>query len=324
MTEVTKEFIQKNEDEKIIEIEIERLRSFKNHPFQVKDDNEMHLLKESIEKYGILTPLIVRPVPDGVYEIIAGHRRRHAAELLGYRKVPVIIRVMNEDEAILNMVDSNLHREKISFSEKAFAYKMKNDVLKRKSGRKKGQIDHKTIKKRTVEIISEECGDSPKQVQRYISLTKLIPEFLQKLDDELISFNPAVEISALKEEEQKQLLHAYQAMIKENLDYDSLLVSHPHDKNQIDEIVDLIVETVMCKSDKVLIASNWYSGALVRGKFMKLDYSHVEYVLHCLEGNTSKIKNIKKYLLAALFNAPSTISGYYRAEVNHDMPWLAR
>lgn len=119
MTEVTKEFIQKNEDEKIIEIEIERLRSFKNHPFQVKDDNEMHLLKESIEKYGILTPLIVRPVPDGVYEIIAGHRRRHAAELLGYRKVPVIIRVMNEDEAILNMVDSNLHREKISFSEKA-------------------------------------------------------------------------------------------------------------------------------------------------------------------------------------------------------------
>lgn len=126
------------------------------------------------------------------------------------------------------------------------------------------------------------------------------------------------------EEDEMETLHAYQSLIKENLDYDSLLVSHPHDKNQIDEIVDLIVETVMCKSDKVLIASNWYSGALVREKFMKLDYSHVEYVLHCLEGNTSKIKNIKKYLLAALFNAPSTISGYYRAEVNHDMPWLAR
>ena len=149
MTEVTKEFIPKNEDEKIIEIEIERLCSFKNHPFQVKDDKEMHLLKESIEKYGILNPLIVRPVPDGVYEIISGHRRKHAAELLGYRKVPVIIRVMTEDESILNMVDSNLHREKISFSEKAFAYKMKNDVLKRKSGRKKGQIDHKTKRKRS-------------------------------------------------------------------------------------------------------------------------------------------------------------------------------
>ena len=126
------------------------------------------------------------------------------------------------------------------------------------------------------------------------------------------------------EGDEMETLHAYQSLIKENLEYDALLVSHPHDKNQIDEIVDLIVETVMCRSDRVLIASNWYSGALVRGKFMKLDYSHVEYVLHCLEGNTSKIKNIKKYLLAALFNAPSTISGYYRAEVNHDMPWLAR
>ena len=126
------------------------------------------------------------------------------------------------------------------------------------------------------------------------------------------------------EDDEMETLRAYQSLIKENLDYESLLVSHPHDKDQIDEIVDLIVETVMCKSEKVLIASNWYSGALVRGKFMKLDYSHVEYVLHCLEGNTSKIKNIKKYLLAALFNAPSTISGYYRAEVNHDMPWLAR
>ena len=102
--------------------------------------------------------------------------------------------LMTEDESILSMIDSNLNREKICFSEKAFAYKMKNNVLKRKSGRKKGQIDHKTKKKRTVEIISEECGDSPKQVQRYISLTKLIPEFLQKLEDELISFNPAVEI----------------------------------------------------------------------------------------------------------------------------------
>lgn len=146
MTEVTKEFIPKNEDEKIIEIEIERLCSFKNHPFQVKDDKEMHLLKESIEKYGILNPLIVRPVPDGVYEIISGHRRKHAAELLGYRKVPVIIRVMTEDESILNMVDSNLHREKISFSEKAFAYKMKNDVLKRKSGRKKVKLTTKQKK----------------------------------------------------------------------------------------------------------------------------------------------------------------------------------
>ena len=195
-------------EEKIIEIEIERLRSFKDHPFQVKDDKEMYLLKESIEKYGILSPLIVRPVPDGVYEIISGHRRKYAAEELGYRKVPVIIRVMNDDDSIINMVDSNLHRERISYSEKAFAYKMKNDVLKRKARRKKSQVDHREKKKRSIDIISEECGDSPKQVQRYISLTRLIPEMLQKLDDEIISFNPAVEISALKEEEQKKLLEA--------------------------------------------------------------------------------------------------------------------
>ena len=196
------------QEERIIEIEIERLRPFKEHPFQVKDDKEMHLLKESIEKYGILNPLIVRPIPDGVYEIISGHRRKYAAEKLGYRKVPVIIRVMDEDDSIINMVDSNLHRERISYSEKAFAYKLKNDVLKRKAGRKKSQVDHKTPRKRTIEIISEDCGDSPKQVQRYISLTRLIPEMLQKLDDDIISFSPAVEISALKEEEQKELLEA--------------------------------------------------------------------------------------------------------------------
>lgn len=195
-------------EEKIVEIEIERLKPFKNHPFQVKDDKEMHLLVESIEKYGILNPLIVRPILDGAYEIISGHRRKYAAEKLGYRKVPVIIRVMNEDDSIIKMVDSNLHRERISYSEKAFAYKMKNDVLKRKAGRKKSQVDHREKRKRTIEIISEDCGDSPKQVQRYISLTRLIPEMLQKLDDEIISFNPAVEISALKEKEQRELLEA--------------------------------------------------------------------------------------------------------------------
>ena len=152
-------------EERIIEIEIERLRPFKEHPFQVKDDKEMFLLQESIEKYGILNPLIVRPVPDGYYEIISGHRRKHAAEKLGYRKVPVIIRVLSEDDSILSMVDSNLHRERISYSEKAFAYKLKNDVLKRKSGRKKSQVDHKTPRKRAIEIISEDCGDIKKYIK---------------------------------------------------------------------------------------------------------------------------------------------------------------
>ena len=139
-------------EERIIEIKIERLRPFKEHPFQVKDDKEMFLLQESIEKYGILNPLIVRTVPDGYYEIISGHRRKHAAEKLGYRKVPVIIRVLSEDERI-----------------------------EKKKWSKKSQVDHKTPRKRAIEIISEDCGDSPKQVQRYISLTKLMPEMLQEL-----------------------------------------------------------------------------------------------------------------------------------------------
>lgn len=190
-------------------------------------------------------------------------------------------------------------------------------------------------------FIQEECEEEKKEKSKMVKFTNQTSVEEEETEEVYISnFNNTninnTNLSENKsnhivsadgigfEEDEMETLHAYQSLIKDNLDYDSLLVSHPHDKNQIDEIVDLIVETVMCKSDKVLIASNWYSGALVRGKFMKLDYSHVEYVLHCLEGNTSKIKNIKKYLLAALFNAPSTISGYYRAEVNHDMPWLAR
>lgn len=121
-----------------------------------------------------------------------------------------------------------------------------------------------------------------------------------------------------------ELYQAYVSLIKENIDYESLLISNPYEKKQIDEILDLIIEMVMNKNDKVLIASSWYPASLVKSKFMKLDYSHIEYVLHCLQGNTSKVKNIKKYLLAALFNAPSTITGYYQAEVNHDMPQFAR
>lgn len=203
--EVTKEFIPKNEDEKIIEIELERLRSFKNHPFQVKDDKEIYLLKESIEKYGILNPLIVRPVPDGVYEIISGHRRKHAAELLGYRKVPVIIRVMTEDEyemisghrrmhaaaiagletipaivrelsdddAVIAMVDANIQREELLPSEKGFAYKMKLDAMKRQGVRNDLTLCQNGTKYRTDVVIAEQVGESARNVQRYIRLTEL-------------------------------------------------------------------------------------------------------------------------------------------------------
>jgi ParB family transcriptional regulator, chromosome partitioning protein len=195
-------------DEKIVEIELERLRTFQNHPFKVQADSQMIELQDSIKKYGILNPLIVRPRPDAMYEIISGHRRRFAAEQLGYRKVPVIIRVLQDDEAVISMVDSNLQRERISPSEKAFAYKMKYDVIKRKTGRRKcGQIDHHSGKK-SIEIIGAESRESPKQVQRYIKMTDLIPELLEKVDDGTMGFTPAVQISYLKKKDQEMMLEA--------------------------------------------------------------------------------------------------------------------
>ena len=195
-------------NEKIVEIELERLRTFQNHPFKVQADSQMIELQDSIKKYGILNPLIVRPRPDAMYEIISGHRRRFAAEQLGYRKVPVIIRVLQDDEAVISMVDSNLQRERISPSEKAFAYKMKYDVIKRKTGRRKcGQIDHHSGKK-SIEIIGAESGESPKQVQRYIKMTDLIPELLEKVDDGTMGFTPAVQISYLKKKDQEMMLEA--------------------------------------------------------------------------------------------------------------------
>ena len=191
-------------EERIIEIEIERLRPFKEHPFQVKDDKEMFLLQESIEKYGILNPLIVRPVPDGYYEIISGHRRKHAAEKLGYRKVPVIIRVLSEDDSILSMVDSNLHRERISYSEKAFAYKMKQEAMKHQGSRTDLTLGQNVPKfKRTTEAIADGTGESYKQIQRYIRLTELIPELLDLVDNKKLQFTVAVNISYIDKEVQE-------------------------------------------------------------------------------------------------------------------------
>ena len=201
----------RSEDERIIEIEIERLRDFKNHPFRIKADDQMRDLMESIERYGILTPLIVRPLPEGVYEIVSGHRRKHAAKQIGYRKVPVIIRVLSDEEAIISMVDSNLQRVVIRPSEKAFAIKMKYEVMKQSPGRKKGSREGQKRKGiRTVQILGKETGESPKQIQRYLRITNLVPELLEKLDEGELSFTPAVEVSSLKTSEQENLSEAMQ------------------------------------------------------------------------------------------------------------------
>ena len=198
------------ESEKVVEIGLERLRPFKNHPFKVKEDEAMAQLMESIERYGILNPLIVMPTREGVYQIVSGHRRKYCAEKLGYTQVPVIIRYMKEEDSIISMVDSNLHRDKILFSEKAFAYYMKNEAMKRKTGKRRrtqeGQLE--SIKgTKTIQLIGKETGESPRQVLRYIRLTLLVPELLDMLDEGKISFNPAVELSFLSEIEQKWVLN---------------------------------------------------------------------------------------------------------------------
>lgn len=199
---------QRDRDEKVVEIEIERLHDFKNHPFKVQADSQMKELQDSISKYGILNPLIVRPRPEGFYEVISGHRRKYAAMELKYTKVPVIIRYMLDEEAIISMVDSNLQRERILPSEKAAAYKMKYEVLRRKAGRRKcSQVDYTTGKK-SIEIIGEETGDSPKQIQRYLKLNDLIPELLDKVDDETMGFTIGVELAYLSKANQEIVLEA--------------------------------------------------------------------------------------------------------------------
>ena len=211
MGDESKPLYEKDPEEMVIEIEIERLRDFRNHPYKIQEDPQMISLKESIQKYGILTPLIVRPVPEGYYEIISGHRRRFIAKLLGFRKVPVIIRVMKDDEAVIAMVDANNQRKSISVSEKAQAYKMKYEAMKRKSGRKGdsgGRLGHQFQGKKTIEILGKEGGDSPKQVQRYLRIPELIPELIIKVDKGELSFNPAVELSYLEENEQRMVLDA--------------------------------------------------------------------------------------------------------------------
>ena len=194
--------------ERVQSIRLSALVPFKEHPFKVVDDEAMLRTTESIAEYGVLTPLIARPLEDGSYEIISGHRRAHAAELAGLTEVPVLVRRMDDDAATVLMVDSNLQRENILPSERAFAYKMKLEAMKHQGERTdltSGQLGPKL---RSDEQLAQEAGESRKQVQRYIRLTNLIPELLDLVDQKQISFNPAVELSYLKAEEQEMFIQA--------------------------------------------------------------------------------------------------------------------
>lgn len=196
--------------ERVQNISISELVPFKDHPFKVVDDEAMLRTTESIAQYGVLTPLIARPLEGGGYEIISGHRRAHAAELAGLTEVPVLVRQMDDDAATVLMVDSNLQRENILPSERAYAYKMKKDAMERTLGRpkKEGQVVSNYAGKKTSEVIAEGTGESYKQVERYIRLTNLIPELLEMVDQKQISFNPAVELSYLAPEEQEIFMQA--------------------------------------------------------------------------------------------------------------------
>ena len=205
----TEENRQEEQREQVQQIPIGELFPFKNHPFKVLDDESMQRTVESVEQYGVLSPLIARPRPEGGYEIISGHRRQHAAQLAGLDTLPVIVRNMDDDAAVLLMVDSNLQRENILPSERAFAYKMKLEAIKNQGARSdltSGQIVQKS--KLSIERVAEDAGEGYKTVQRFIRLTNLVPELLDMVDEKKIAFNPAVELSYLDEAQQRDFLEA--------------------------------------------------------------------------------------------------------------------
>ena len=203
----TEESRQEQQREQVQQIPIGELFPFKNHPFKVLDDESMQRTVESVEQYGVLSPLIARPRPEGGYEIISGHRRQHAAQLAGLDTLPVIVRQMDDDAAVLLMVDSNLQRENILPSERAFAYKMKLEALKNQ-GARSDLTSAQVAPKLSTEKIGEEVGMSKDNVKRYIRLTNLVPELLDMVDEKKIAFNPAVELSYLGEAQQRDFLEA--------------------------------------------------------------------------------------------------------------------
>lgn len=196
------------QQERVQEIPLSELHPFKGHPFKVLDDDAMQKTVESIAQFGVMTPAIARPRPEGGYELIAGHRRHHASELAGKETMPVIVRDMDDDAATILMVDSNLQRETLLPSERAFAYKMKLEAIKHQGQRTDLTSSQVGMKLQAMDIVGQEAGDSRNQVHRYIRLTELIPELLDMVDEKKIAFNPAVELSYLKKEEQKDFLEA--------------------------------------------------------------------------------------------------------------------
>ena len=197
--------------ERVMEIPLSELHPFKNHPFKVKDDEAMMETADSVRQYGVLVPAIARPDPDGGYELVAGHRRHRASELAEKETMPVIVRDLDDDAATIIMVDSNLQRESLLPSERAFAYRMKLDAMNHQGKRADltcGQVGHKSAGQKSRDLLAEQTGESARNIQRYIRLTELIPELLDMVDERKIALNPAYELSFLQKEDQRDLLDA--------------------------------------------------------------------------------------------------------------------
>lgn len=208
----TEESRAEQQREKVMDIPLSEISDFPNHPFKVKADEAMLEMADSVKQYGVLVPGLVRPKADGGYEMIAGHRRKKASELAGKETMPCIVRELDNDQAIIIMVDSNLQRESILPSEKAFAYKMKLEAMKRQAGRpSKENVSQVGTQKRSDQVLAEQIGESRNQIQRYIRLTELSPSVLEMVDEKQIAFNPAVELSYLAEKEQQELYDTMQS-----------------------------------------------------------------------------------------------------------------
>lgn len=285
--------------EKIQIIEISKISNFPNHPYQVKDDDEMQDLSDNIKEYGLIFPLLVRPKEDGTYELISGHRRKRACELAGIRQVKAIVREMTDEEATIQMVDSNKQRERVLPSEKAFAYKMRLEAMKKQGKRNDltsvptaQKLDGKTSR----EILGEEVGESQDQIRRYIRLTELIPDILKLVDEEQMKLRPAVEISYLKKEEQEYLL--------ESIEYTEVFPSHPQARelkrlSQENKLTEDEIDRIMSvekpnQKEHIKIASEdlekYYPKNVVSVEQKR------EYVIHCVKETSERERRQKQFV----------------------------
>lgn len=283
--------------EKVEKIAVSSISNFPNHPYQVKDNEEMEDFVENIKQKGVIHPVIVRPKEDGTYEMISGHRRKRACELAGIKEIPAIVRDMSDEDAIIYMVDSNKQREKILPSEKAFAYKMKLEAMKRQGQRNDLTSRPMVDKLKSADIMGEEVGESGRQIQRYIRLTELIPELLQLVDDDKMKLRPAVEISYLTKSEQEYVFEA--------MEYNEVFPSHPQarelKKLSIEgKLTDDEIDRIMSEEKPNQKENIKFSVDKVRGYFPK-EYTPTEMqniIVKLLENyqlKWQKEKELKKY-----------------------------